>query len=159
MTKGGSRTLVWAMSSCLLSFVALVPSSMAGPRERVHSESHDYVYQGVRTHHWDYVNTDPPPLVFHPRRIDRFVHFSMEDVVEDGVMIEARQEGVGNGKDLRIEGCGDSVSMNLVSRRPVEVYVYSGACRGHEIEFSSSGTITAEFSNIARDLYGEEHQH
>ena len=154
------RALVAGIAVCLLLSVALAPASTARPKERRHTERHEYVLQGTRTHHWDYVNTDPPPLVFHPRRADRFVHFFMQDAVEDGVMIEARQEAVGNGKDLRVEGCGDSVSMNLVSQKPLEVYVYSGACRGHEIEFSSTGTITGTFSNLSRDAYGElEHQH
>ena len=151
---------MWGVVACLLASFALAPGSSAGPKERRHTESHDYIQQGVRTHHWDYVNTDPPPLVFHPRREDRFVHFFMSDAIEDGVMIEVRQDAPRDGKDLRIEGCGQSASMNLVSRKPVEVYVYSGACRGHEVEFSSTGTITAEFSNISRNAYGEvEHPH
>lgn len=111
-------------------------------------QTQQYLYShGVDTWHWT-VSAEGllPPLVFTPRPGDRFMHLAADDASGQPVFLHIRQEADGRGEDLADHFCDKAEIVHLVSDRPVEVYVFSGACRNHTTGFATTGTLTATFA-------------
>lgn len=137
-----------ALGGVLLALVAIAPAGAApdpAPQGgRVQTQQYSYSH-GVDTWHWK-VEADLPPLVFTPRPGDRWMHLAVEDAAGQPVFLHIRQEADGAGKDMTEHFCDRADILRLVSDEPVEVYVFSGACRNHTTGFATTGTLTATFA-------------
>ncbi|MDQ3915730.1 MAG: hypothetical protein M3323_10455 [Actinomycetota bacterium] len=132
--------------------LALVPGSGAsasgGGGGKPHVQTYDYLYShGVDTYHYT-VSTKAvmPPIVFTPRPQDRWMHLAADDALGKGVLVHVYQRGDRGERDLQDIFCAPANLYRLVSRRPIEVHLFSGACPNHTFGFATTGTLTATFS-------------
>lgn len=127
--------------------LASAPAFARAPRTQVHRYESPW---GMRwAHFWDdYVEMLPemPPLLFTPRAGDRSVEFLLES--DAGRLVYAHLlQRTRDGETVERYYCGKRTQFELVSRQPVEVKVYVGACENHLISYDTSGSITATFSS------------
>lgn len=114
--------------------------------ERVQTQQYLFPH-GVDTWHWTVSAQDvAPAVVFQPRPGDRFMHLAADDVSGEPVFVHVRQEAQGGGEDLFEHFCDRADIVHLVSDRPVEVYLFNGACQNHTTGFATTGTLTATFA-------------
>jgi hypothetical protein len=117
---------------------------------RAYSLSH-----GVWLSHYDENLPDLPldPLVFKPKPQDRYIDFEIADKLGTAVALHVKQEGGPDGQHVdghyddsgALVVCAQLYRYELISKEPVEVRIYSGACPNHTFGFSSQGTVTASF--------------
>lgn len=138
------------MAACCV--VTLLPAAGAAAARRAPGDpevqTQQYLYShGVDTWHYT-VSTEEavPALVFTPRPRDKWVHLAADDALGKGVLVHVYQRGDAGGRDLKEVFCGEVNIYGLVSRNPVEVHVFSGACPNHDFGFATAGTVTATFS-------------
>ena len=132
----------------ILVALALAAPAVGADRQARRVQTQQYVYShGVDTWHWTVSAQDVlPPLVFTPRPGDRHVHLAADDLSGQPVFVHVRQEAARGGDDLFEHFCDNADIVDLVSEKPVEVYVFSGACQNHTTGFATTGTVTATFS-------------
>jgi hypothetical protein len=136
-----------ALALALVALAATAPAAH-GRQGPARVQTQQYLYpHGVDTWHWT-VSTRGvlPPIVFTPRPGDEWMYLAVEDAAGEPVFVHVRQEAEGGGEDLFDHFCSRADLTHLVSDRPVEVYVFSGACRNHTTGFATTGTLTATFS-------------
>ncbi len=134
------------MACCVL---ALVPGGAAARTAGgTEVQTYEYLYShGFDTYHFT-VSTEAlmPPIVFTPRRQDRWLHLAADDALDKGVLVHVFQPGDRGAPDLEDIFCAKANVYRLVSTQPVEVHIYSGACPNHNFGFATTGTLTATFS-------------
>lgn len=134
-----------AGAACALVLIAPAAHARKGP-ERVQTQQYVFPH-GVDTWHWTVSTQDvAPAVVFTPRPGDRLMHLAADDLSGQPVFVHIRQEAEGNGEDLFDHFCDDAEIVHLVSDRPVEVYLFNGACQNHTTGFATAGTLTATFA-------------
>lgn len=128
--------------------LALAAPAAAAHRPPPRVQTQQYAYShGVDTWHWTVSAQDVlPALVFTPRPGDQWVHLAADDLTGQPVFVHVRQEAERGGEDLFEHFCDTADLVELISEKPVEVYVFSGACQNHTTGFATTGTITATFA-------------
>lgn len=141
---GSRRSVLWAA----LLVVALAAPAGAGNPQPARVQSRQYLYpHGVDTWHWTVSAGDAlPAAVFEPRPGDSQMHLKVEDVSGQPVFVHVRQEGDPGEDDLFDHFCDTADIVYLVSDKPVQVYVFSGACQNHTTGLGTTGTLTATFA-------------
>ncbi len=131
-----------------LSALALLAAPAQGRQTPSRVQTQQYLHpHGVDTWHWTVSSEGiAPPLVFTPRPGDRFMHLTADDASGQPVFVHVRQEAGRGGEDLVDHFCDTAEIVHLVSDRPVDVYVFNGACRNHTTGFATTGTVTATFA-------------
>lgn len=127
----------------------LALAAPAGGQERpARVQTRQYLHShGIDTWHWTVSGEGTlPALVFTPRPGDKFVHLAAEDASDQPVFVHVRQEAGPGEEDLFEHFCDRADIIELVSEKPVEVYVFSGACQNHTTGFATTGTVTATFA-------------
>ena len=89
---------------------------------------------------------DSTPVVFRPRAGERSVTFEVADDVSPVPVVYVRQADASGGHMMETDMCEKTVSINLMSTKPVKVWVLNGFCRNHNWGAATSGTIQANFS-------------
>lgn len=144
--RGVGRGVVVACAGAVL--MASAGGAVARGPGDTHVETHEYLYShGIDTYHYT-VSTKAvmPPIVFTPRPVDRWMHLAADDALGKGVLVHVRQRGDRGERDLRDIFCARANVYRLVSSKPVEVHVFSGACPNHNFGFATMGTLTATFA-------------
>ena len=131
-----------------LLVAAPAPASRGSRQGPGRVQTHQYLYShGVDTWHWKVSAEDVlPPIVFTPRPGDRWVHLAVEDASGFPVFVRVRQQARGGGAGLDDHFCDRADILELAGTEPVEVYVFSGACRNHTTGVATTGTLTATFA-------------
>jgi hypothetical protein len=137
-----------AVVAALISTSAPVSARVRSSETPSRVQTKQYVYShGVDTWHWKVSAEDVlPPIVFTPRPGDEWVHLAASDASGMPVFVQVRQEADGSGEDLFEHFCDSADIVQLVSEKPVEVYVFNGACQNHTTGFATTGTLTATFA-------------
>jgi hypothetical protein len=133
--------------------VAVVATTVAyahgsAPKTHVEAQQYTHSYGVVAAHHYRAALDDEMPgLFFKPMAGDRSVTIDSADADGQHVIVHVYQPSSMKGmKPLDDEFCDPSASFNLVGSKPVEVWVYDGACDNHDFGWASQGTIKATFS-------------
>ena len=128
--------------------LALVAAPAGARQQPARVQTQQYLHShGVDTWHWTVsAGAVLPPLVFTPRPRDSVMHLAVDDAADQPVFVHVRQAGDAGEEDLFDHFCGTRDIVYLVSEKPVEVYVFSGACQNHTTGFATTGTITATFA-------------
>ncbi len=147
-----------ALAICCLAFLAALPVAGARPpRSARHVEVANYLKPaGVWTSHYDEAARSLPEdtFTFQPKKGERFVDFTFEDVSGRSIVFHIRQGDAPahqgpTGDHAYSDGvieCGTSYThFELRGRDPVEVSVYVGLCPDHTFGYATAGTITATF--------------
>ena len=131
-----------------LLVLALIAAPAAARQKPARVQTLEYAYShGIDTWHWTVSAGEVlPPLVFTPRSGDTAMHLAADDASGQPVFVHVRQEGDAGEDDLFDHFCDTAEIVHLVSEKPVEVYVFSGACQNHTTGFATTGTITATFA-------------
>lgn len=140
-----------ALLGALCAVTALAPATAAAPQpdpSEPEVQTQQYLYShGVDTWHYT-VSTKAvmPPIVFRPRRTDRWVHIATDDLLEKPVLVHVYQRGDWGEPDLRDIYCQKANIYRLVSTKPVEIHLFTGLCPDHDPGYATAGTVTATFS-------------
>jgi hypothetical protein len=131
-----------------LSLVAVAPSAAGARQTPPRVQTQQYLHpHGVDARHWT-VSTEETtePIVFTPRPGDRVVRLAADDASGQPVFMHVRQDAQGNGDDLFAHTCATVTVVELVSERPIEVFLFNGFCRNHTSGFATTGSLTATFA-------------
>ena len=135
-----------AVTGVLLLTLLVAPATARQTPARVQTQKYTYSH-GVDTIHWTVSAEDTlPPLVFTPRPGDTLMHVAADDATGQPVFLHVKQKGDAGEEDLFDHFCDTAEIVHLVSEKPVEVYVFTGACRNHTTGVATTGTITATFA-------------
>lgn len=148
MTIARPARLVFTGLSLALVLAAPAPASHESRGAPGRVQTHQYLYShGVDTWHWKVSAEDLlPPIVFQPRAGDQWLHLAVDDAAGFPVFVRVRQHVPGSAPDLDEHFCGLADMLRLSSNEPIEVYLFTGACRNHTTGIATTGTLTATFA-------------
>ena len=131
-----------------------LPGSAAASGNRV--EEHTYVSAGIfiaghgnlTGQHGQHIiiPEDTPPVVLHPKAGERVLELEVTDAVSPVPVVYVRQGDASGSHEMETDMCENKVSIQLMSTKPVKVWVLNGFCRNHNWGAATNGTIRATFS-------------